>query len=215
MYFKKTSTIAFQLFRHWTKKASKQYPNYDFVIIDERQLVTDLENSIESAFDSLTKEEKAKNRAVNGYDYGYFMGFVSSNLNAHWVHEYITKQTSVYKEFNALKAIIMFLKLDTLTTIKIQELYKALLAQDNNIDNYMNEIELKPTSENFINELASELSTETSPIIKALENRQMELLVEIFKIKAPDFMPDLKGYFKEEDVQKAIIGIYTKNNQSD
>lgn len=205
MYFKKTSIIAFQLFRHWTKKASKKYPNYDFVIIDERKLVTDLENSIESALNSLTKEEKAKNRAVNGYDYGYFMGFVGSNLNGNWVHEYITKQTSVYKEFNALKAVIMFLKLDTLTTIKIQELYKALIAQDNNIDNYTNEIDLKPTSENFINELASELPTESSPIIKALENRQMELLVEIFKIKAPDFMPDLKDYFSEEDVKKAIV----------
>jgi hypothetical protein len=141
---------------------------------------------------------------VNGYDYGYFMGFVSSNLNVHWVHEYITKHTSVYKEFNALKAVIMFLKLDTLTTIKIQELYKALLAQDNNIDNYVNEIQLKPTSEDFINELASKLPTETSPIIKALENRKMELLVEIFKIKAPDFMPDLKDYFSEKDVEKAI-----------
>jgi hypothetical protein len=132
------------------------------------------------------------------------MGFVSSNLNAHWVHEYITKQTSVYKEFNALKAVIMFLKLDTLTTIKIQELYKALLAQGNNIDNYMNEIDLKPTSESFINELASELPTETSPIIQSLENRQMELLVEIFKIKIPDFMPDLKVYFSKTDVEKAI-----------
>jgi hypothetical protein len=205
MYFKKTTTIAFRLFRYWTKKASKQYPNYDFVIVDERKLVTDLENSIESALKSLTKEEKAQSRAVSGYDYGYFMGFVSSNLNVHWVNEYITKQTSVYKEFNALKAVIMFLKLDTLTTIKIQELYKALLAQDNNIDNYMNGIELKPTSEDFINELASEMPIETSPIIKALENRQMELLVEIFKIKAPDFMPDLKDYFREEDVEKVII----------
>ena len=204
MYFKKTSTIAFQLFRYWTKKASKKYPNYDFVILDERKLITDLENSIESALKSLIKEEKAQSRAVNGYDYGYFMGFVSSNLNVHWVHEYITKHTSVYKEFNALKAVIMFLKLDTLTTIKIQELYKALIAQDNNIDNYMGEIEIKPTSEDFINELASELPTETSPIIKALKNRQLELLVEIFKIKAPDFMPDLKDYFSEEDVEKAI-----------
>ena len=133
------------------------------------------------------------------------MGFVSSNLNGHWVHEYITKQTSVYKEFNALKAVTIFLKLDTLTTIKIQELYKALLAQDNNIDNYMNGIELKPTSEDFINELASELPTETSPIIQALENRQMELLVEIFKIKAPDCMPDFKNYFSEEDVKGAIV----------
>jgi hypothetical protein len=68
----------------------------------------------------------------------------------------------------------------------------------------MNGIELKPTSEDFINELASQQTTETSPIIKALENRQMELLVEIFKIKAPDFMPDLKDYFKEEDVEKVI-----------
>lgn len=204
MYFKKTSTIAFQIFRHWTKKASKKYPNYDFVIVDERKLITDLENSIESALKSLTKEEKAQSRAVSGYDYGYFMGFVSSNLNGHWVNEYITKQTSVYKEFNALKAVIIFLKLDTLATIKIQELYKALIAQDNNIDNYMSEIEVKPTSESFINELASELPTENSPIIKALENRQMELLVEIFKIKAPDFMPDLKEYFSEEDVEKAI-----------
>lgn len=204
MYFKKISTIAFRLFRYWTKKASKQYPNYDFVIVDERMLITDLENSIESALKSLTKEEKTQSRAVNGYDYGYFMGFVSSNLNEHWVHEYITKQTSVYKEFNALKAVIMFLKLDMLTTIKIQELYKALLAQDNNIDNYMNKIDLKPTSESFINELASELPTETSPIIKALENRQMELLVEIFKIKVPDFMPDFKDYFIVGDVAKVI-----------
>ena len=109
--------------------------------MDERKLVTDLEYSSESVRKSLTKEEKAKSRAVNGYDYGYFMGFVSNILNEYWVHEYITKQTSVCKEFNALKAVIKFLILGTFTTIKIQELYKALLAQDNNIDNYMIEIE--------------------------------------------------------------------------
>jgi hypothetical protein len=204
MYFKKTSTIAFQLFRYWTKKASKQYPNYEFVIVDERKLVTDLEDSIESAFKSLTKEEKAYSRTKIGYDYGFFMGFVSSNLNTHWVHEYITKQTSIYKEFNALKAVIMFLKIDTLTTIKIQELYKALLAQDHNIDNYVNTIEFKPTSEKIVNKLMSEQPAETSPIIQALENRQMDLLVEILKVKAPNFMPDLENYFSEEEVEKAI-----------
>lgn len=33
----------------------------------------------------------------------------------------------------------------------------------------------------------------------------MELLVEIFKIKAPDCMTDFKNYFSEKDVKRAII----------
>lgn len=36
------------------------------------------------------------------------------------------------------------------------------------------------------------------------ENRQMELLVETFKIKTLDFMPDFKDYFREKDVEKVI-----------
>lgn len=45
--------IAFDLFRIWTKNAIIDYPDYDFTIINETNLVNDLNNTLSSSVRSL------------------------------------------------------------------------------------------------------------------------------------------------------------------
>ena len=76
-----TKRIAFDLFKIWTKEAIVDYPNNDFTLIDETNLVNDLKDSLSSAVRCLVKEEKAEQRRVLGYDYGFIVGFIQGNLN--------------------------------------------------------------------------------------------------------------------------------------
>lgn len=210
MITKEMTTTAFSLFRDWTKKAWETNPAYNFSINNEHQLVIDLEECITTALKALTQENKNSKRATIGYDYGYFIGFICGKLNSHWYHEYITKQTDIYREFNALKAVVFYLRTDIITTIRIQELYKALLAKEYNIDSLISHI-----PERQYPNLPLETSTtqDTSPIIQALENRQHELLIQILGIEAHNFMPDLELYFTKEGVNEIIHNF--ENTQSE
>lgn len=54
----KIQNISFQMFRDWTANAKEKYPDYDFTIIDETILVTNLTSSIQSAVNTLKKRSK-------------------------------------------------------------------------------------------------------------------------------------------------------------
>ncbi|MCU0354307.1 MAG: hypothetical protein MUD08_11305 [Cytophagales bacterium] len=195
------SSIAFELFRHWTARAKEDYAAFDFTILDEQQLASDLEEIANAALSSLQKKS-IENRSLSGYDYGYFLGYVASRLNGHWYHEYIVKQKPVYKEFIALKAISVFLKQNILTDVKIQEMYKAFLSRDSNFLNSETAIEIRYTSEKIVDQLIEDEPKEDSPIIQALENRKNEIVAIIAQAEAPDYLPDLKKHFPQTLVEK-------------
>lgn len=197
------SSIAFELFRHWSKKAQQKFKNCDFDITDERILVSNLETSIKAAVFSLTKEEKVEKRSVFGYDYGFFLGYVQSNLNAFWFHEYVCKQMDIYKEFCALKAATLYLKQDVVTDIKMQNIYRALL-KDTNLESFSTNVEVQYTSEKIINDIILEQPVHASPIVQSLENRQTDLLAKILKTTQPNYMPKLEKYFTTDTVKTMI-----------
>jgi hypothetical protein len=99
----------FDIFRAWTQKASRYYPELDFTILDENVLVHDLEETILQGIKSLNeKPGKKKKRKEKGfeYEYGFMIGFIRGSLDVKWIHDYIHKNSTKYRNFTACKAIL-------------------------------------------------------------------------------------------------------------
>ena len=96
--------IAFDLFRKWTKNAVVDYPNNDFTIIDETNLVNDLKDTLKSSLRSLVKEEKSEKRKILGYDFGFIIGFIQGYLNKYWFNEYIINT----KKYIPIMVVLIF-----------------------------------------------------------------------------------------------------------
>jgi hypothetical protein len=198
----KLQKTAFQMFRDWTKNAKTKHPKLDFTIIDESVLVNDLTNSIKSAVTALKSDGKKLKREIPGYDIGFILGFVHANLNFHWVHEYIRKRSDDYKMLMVLKAMQVYLELDGIALIKMDEIYKILLAEDVNFDN----IYFKPDKKQF-KDFGPDLSANShneNNIAISLDNLITERIVKIVRKKDLSFLPDTKHYFSEEDVELLI-----------
>jgi len=73
------------------------------------------------------------------------LGFVQANLNAHWVHEYIRKRGNDYKMLMTLKALQLYLDIEDIALIKIDEIYKKMFLYDVNFEN----IYFKPDKNKF------------------------------------------------------------------
>lgn len=189
---------AFQMFRDWTKNAQSHYPNLDFTIVDESVLVKDLTDTIRSAKASLTKEEKEAKRAIPGYDIGFMLGFIQSNLHVHWVNEYVLKQSQEYKTFIALKAIQNFLRLNELACIRIQKIYEYLMNEDINFEQINLDISPK-----YIEGFAfADLPQGQEPaVMQAIDNELKNYIVNFYKEKYPDLMGEIEVYFSEEEIQ--------------
>lgn len=200
----KIQKAAFQMFRDWTKNAKIKYTTLDFTIIDEGILVKDLTNSIKSAVNSLKKEEKEVKRNRHGYDIGFMLGFINSNLNGHWVHEYIRKRNDDYKALMVLKALQLYLDIEDIALIKIDEIYKKIFINDVNYE----DIYLKPDKKQFKDFGSNiEFDVETNRqnnVAIALENLIMEKIIKIVKDKDESFLPKVEKYFSNEDLELFI-----------
>ncbi len=200
----KIKITAFQMFRDWNANAKKNFPNIDFTIVDESILVKDLQNSIKSAVKSLKNEEKAEKRAMRGFDIGYVWGFIYSNLNTRWIHEYIHKQSNDYKDFMALKAIQLYLDIEDIALIKIDDFYKKMYIEDVNFEN----IYFKPDKKQF-KDFGSDVkinfeNNRQNNITISLDNLITEKIVKITSEKDMQFLPKTEKYFSEEDVNQLI-----------
>lgn len=200
----KIQNKSFQMFRDWTDSAKTHYPDYDFTIVDETILVNDLSSSIQSAVNTLKKEDKASKREIPGFDIGFMWGFIQSNLNAHWVHEYIRKRSNDYKMLMTLKALQLYLDIDELSLIKIDEIYKRMFLEDVNFDN----IYFKPDKNNFSDfgsDLKISINRERKNNISiSLDNMITEKIVKIIKEKDVCFLPETKKYFSADDITTFI-----------
>lgn len=122
----KIKYISFQMFRDWSANAQIQFPDYDFTIIDETILVNNLSDSIKAAVNALREKEESLERMISGFDVGFVQGFIQSNLNGHWYHEYIRKRSNDYKTLMTLKALISYLDIEDVALIKINEIYERM-----------------------------------------------------------------------------------------
>ncbi|MEI6435608.1 MAG: hypothetical protein WCP32_12240 [Bacteroidota bacterium] len=195
------SVKAFNMFRDWTKNVQQKYTELNLKILDETILVNDLIASANAAKKSLLKEESKEKRKQKGFDTGFILGFINSNLNMHWDYEYIIKQSAEYKEFIAIKAIKIYLEFETLTAIRIKNIYTHLLTEDTNLQN----IDVAITKEKF-----KELSFlepdnfPTNEIIVTLDNKIKQYLNTYFKRNVINFMEPCEHYFSDIEIQDII-----------
>jgi hypothetical protein len=201
----KIKETAYQMFRDWTKNAKSKHPEFDFAIIDETILVNDLTNCIKSAIYSLKNEEKKSDRDIPGYDIGFIWGFINTSLNGQWVHEYIRKRSDDYKMLMTLKALQLYLDIDDIAVIKIDEIYKKIFIEDVNFEN----ICFKPDKKQFKNfgpalKNININANRNNNISISLNNLITEKIAKIVSEKDRRFLPKTEIYLTKEDVNLLI-----------
>jgi len=189
------------MFRDWTAKARSLHPEMDFTIKDESVLVNDLVSCARSAVNSLRADEKKTRREIPGYDVGFMLGYISSSLNEHWVHEYIRKRSEDYKILIALKALRIYLELDEVVLIKINKLYSGLYQDDVNFTD-LDLTARRKQFKDFGSKLDIPLEDESGDsVLIGVHNLITERVLKIIDKKSPELMPETREYFSTEEIE--------------
>ncbi len=196
------STKAFSMFREWTKNAKNYYPELSFVIIDERILVNDLVSVIKKAVNSLKKNLAEKNEVLPGYPIGFILGFLKAQLNLIWYNEYVQKQSLEYKEFIAFKSVLLFLDKNPDITHKVQELYVALMYEDNNIEELNTAIPKLQLAQE-IDWFDYGLTSEKDAAIN-LYNQVVKYVNKVFKDDQMYFLNNIDAFFSDDEIESII-----------
>jgi hypothetical protein len=195
----KLEGAAFELFRMWTKYVPREK---DIEIIDERLLVEDVRQAFENALRALAKDDSAM---AETEDYGmwYVISFVQANLNTRWNHQYVTRNTEIYRQFVTLRAIENYLDFDKLAEIRIEKIYEAILSQDTNLAN----VETKTTRLRYDFETKGGIKlvpTEESGTIRTiLSNLTATLTLQISKADCDVYLP-IRHVFGEETLKELV-----------
>ena len=189
---------AYNMFRDWAINVKIKYPELNLMISDETLLVNNLTTSIKKARESLLKKENLVKMELPGYDIGFMLGFIGSNLNTRWHYEYIIKQSKDYKEFIAIKAIKLYLEFASLANIRITNLYKHLLAMDSNIEDinpFISYQELQGIP------LSQENDFIDNAILTTLNNKINQYLNNYLLLDILDFMEPCEKYFSNSEIK--------------
>jgi hypothetical protein len=195
---KDIASKAFEMFREWTAGARFYFPTLDFTIIDESVLVQDLMKSIQSARKALLNKEHDSERAESGYNVGFMLGFIGGQLDAHWTHEYITKQSREYKEFTALSAIKQYFLVNDIAAIHTMELYKHLLTLDANLDHLSPEISVRSLEELSDIDIAP---ASQNPVLLAIDSLINAYILKNYRNGSADLMRPMHCYFSNEEME--------------
>jgi len=188
---------AFEMFRDWTKAASEMYPNMDFSIIDETELVEDTKESIAAALRSLFSSKYNEKRENQNWCIGFISGYIKGNLEVKWFHNYYQKQTDDYRNMNAIKSIQEYLQVDSDLSWKLDAIYKHLITSCN-----LANVEYQTYIDQEIFDRYNLLASNTGYVEQALDNL---LTISINKIiNQPSIpFPD-RDYFSREEILSFI-----------
>ncbi len=190
----------YPMFSNWTTKAKITFPTLNYQINEISLLKNDLKNTILKAISSLDKQDKIQNRKIQGYDYGYFCGFIQGNLNVLWYNEYIYKQTNNYKILAAITTLDSFLKNNDLLKIRLSNLYSEYYKSEVNIEDLDCNIGMEiPKNLEFIN-----MNNEESQILVAIENIRIDIINKMCNEEIPDFLDNITDLFSKEDVDEIL-----------
>jgi hypothetical protein len=198
---KDIASKAFEMFREWTTGARFYFPTLDFTIIDESVLVQDLVKSIQSARKALLDEKHDAKRVKLGYDVGFMLGFIGGQLDAHWTHEYITKQSREYKEFTALSAVRQYFFVNEIAAIHTIELYKHLLTRNANLDNLSTQISVRSLEELSEIDIAP---ASQNPVLLAIDSLINAYILKNYRNGSADLMRPMHCYFSNEEMEFLI-----------
>jgi hypothetical protein len=126
-----TQHAAFNMFRAWTKKAKKRFPEMDFTIKDETCLVKDFKGAVQKAVKSLFEPEYDEVRKVSESSVRFVCAVTEQILSRQWYFDYIQVRGDEYKEVCALNSILAYLEDEEPFSYKMDSLYKENLRKVN------------------------------------------------------------------------------------
>lgn len=175
---KNQNQMAFNLFRLWTKKVNEKYPERNIIIKDETPLLKNFESSLVGAILSLFNRD---NFLLNDFDIKYakdfVTGYVCSQLSVIWEFEYIVKNNTIYKRFQALQAVLTFFDQYETKEIMVDSTYYEILQQTTNLDNInpiVNAEKLNDIPENANGQVRSVLTDLRDNLLKELLRQKNE-----------------------------------------
>ena len=190
--------VAFDLFRDWTKAATEKYPDMDFTIKDETELVNDTKDAISEALKTLFLSEKDEDRQNMSWCIGYVKGFIKGNLRAKWFSDYVLTQTDNYRYMMAIKSILEYVRVDSDLSWRLDNIHRELLK-------LTNLEQIKPQTQidvDFFQKLDHVPDKKSGIVIQTLENLRVTLIKKLFNESSLD-IPE-KNYFSSEEIQSFI-----------
>ena len=189
---------SFEMFRDWTKLAKARYPNLDFTIIDETELVEDTKESLTYALKSLFSSEYEKERQNQSWCIGFVDGFIKGHLKVAWFHEYYQKQTDNYRYMAALKGILDYYKVDSNISWRLDAIYKAYF-KSHNLENFdfLSTVDLA-----FLKKYAPNTNLRTGIVEQLLDNIIIMFIKNMVNESSFAF-PD-KNYFTDGEIRSFI-----------
>jgi len=199
---------SFEMFRDWTKFASKKYPNLDFTIIDETELFKDAKSSFNNACKTLFSSKYDDKRKDKNWCIGFVEGYIKGSISRQWFHEYFQKQSDNYKNMIALKSVLEFSKVDSDLSWRLDVLYKQFFKSIN-----LEQIELRTKVDTiFLEELNISPTTRTGIVFQLFENLVVKYIKEMTDEEPFNFPHfDEKQYISTEEML-FLIENRQKNN---
>lgn len=192
------SRLAFDLFRFWTKKVQTKFPNRNIVIKDETPLLENFKTALINSIISLFKQDSFILHDFDmEYAKGFITGYVCSQLSTAWEFEYLTKNDTTYKRFQALQSVLGFFDLHETHEITIDATYYEILEKNTNLDNINPIIDTKK-----LNDIPENANGQVRHVLTDLRDN---LLQQLIKQKNQDF--DITEVFElEDEVWEKLIG---------
>ena len=198
------SRFTFDLFKKWTKKCQKIYPSIDLTIIDERLLVADVEKQIRESLIAVFDDETFYRRGMSKtYATDFFIVYLEASLSRSWYTEYIIKTRSEFKTIMALRSLKIFLDLEDVMRIKLEDIYSEVMKDKVNLSNLdigISKIDLKSNNGDKIVE-ANEATTNVQTVIVNLTN---EYIQKVSKIQVENYNLNLAEHIEDSVVTKFI-----------
>jgi hypothetical protein len=197
------SKIAFNLFRKWTQKATLKHPNIDFTIIDERLIIKDFEQQIRESTIALFNDDSFYERKMSKkYANSFFTGYLEGSLGRYWYMEYIIKNGDEFKTTMVLRSLDIYLKLEDITLIKIEDIYNQAMAGKINLSNPNLDIkktELKTKTGDVIEKNDSSFVVQT-----VIQNLINEYIKKIGKIESENFDLNIDHFISQNVIDSHI-----------
>ena len=181
----------------------RRHSEEKIAIIDESILAQDLRNSIIAALEA-ANEKKEKDL---GWEIGFFLGFIQSNLNSHWCNEYLEKRSNDYKMIVMLQAANKLLMQRRGVVDEIQLQYRSDIKKDCNFQGVDSRIRATLPAVQMQMEmpaLAKIQNTLDSDFFTCFDNITTERILAFANMNRDNYLPELEEYFTAKTVTRLL-----------
>ncbi|GAB4338726.1 MAG: hypothetical protein OHK0038_17570 [Flammeovirgaceae bacterium] len=119
--------IVFQVFRIWTVEAKKTFPQYDYEVLEEQELIDDLDLAMKKSLKILFETNYEENKHIVGWRTNFFVSALAQHLNLIWFKRFILAYNDSFKRLVWFKSMLLYMDGDELSQISVNRLSKNLL----------------------------------------------------------------------------------------